>query len=131
MTAVEITTRNIEDYRGSLTIGPRDLPPVDLWAIFDYSAFYGRSNGLIVPLETLVSFKNELVDGKFLSGEKPDPRQTAFHHMMNAVKGGQKRAPLSVRNKQDGNFIIVDGNATAQALMLLGWAEVPVLVEVA
>ena len=103
---------------------------MDIWAIFDRSAFDGRSNGLIVPLDRIVSTKNELLDQKFLAGEKLDPRQTAFNHMTLAAKShGPKRVPLSVHKKTDEIFTILDGNATAQVLMLTGWNEVPVLVE--
>jgi hypothetical protein len=129
MTGVEITVKNIENYRGALTIGQSDLP-MDIWAIFDRSVFEGCSNGLIVPLEKIVSTKNELLDQKFLAGEKLDPRQTAFNYMTHSVKGaGRKRAPLSVQKETDGTFVILDGNATVQVLMLTGWNEVPVLVE--
>jgi hypothetical protein len=39
-----------------------------------------------------------------------------------------KRGPLLVHQTSATRFDIVDGNATAQVLMLVGWVVVPVIV---
>jgi hypothetical protein len=55
-----------------------------------------------------------------------------WHDDWQADKGNlraKKRAPLDVMALPDGRFLIQDGNATAQALMLAGWTQVPVMVQ--
>jgi hypothetical protein len=121
-----ITTRNIEDFRGALTLKPGDLP-YELWKVFDRLAYESAENPRIVPVQNLVSPKNQLLDPKFISGKKADPRQTAFNFMSSAALGlNDKRPPLKVYVGDQASFQILDGNATAQVLMLVGWSEVPV-----
>jgi hypothetical protein len=45
------------------------------------------------------------------------------------AEGAKPRAPLTVTANADGTFEILDGNATAQVLMLAGWQSVPVSVQ--
>jgi len=123
-----ITAANIEDFRGTIAFGPGDLP-FDLWEIFDERTFRAAGDGRIVPLENIVSTKNPLADPRFLAGEKPDPRQTAFDRMVSAGKGLiDRRPPLKAQLSDDGMFYIEDGNATVQVLMLVGWAAAAVEV---
>lgn len=123
-----ITTENIETFRGGLSLKHGDLS-CEIWEIFDRNAFDTGHDAHIVSVHKLVSTKNQLLDQKFLSGEKPDPRQTAFTLMKNAALGlNSKRKPLSVCRDMNGAYEVIDGNATAQVLMFVGWNEVPVEV---
>jgi hypothetical protein len=128
MNTNRITFENIEKYRGGLSIKPGDLAE-DIWSVFARSAFDGLANAKIVPIHQIISTKNELDDPLFLNGKKPDPRQTAFERMREAAYGLiARRQPILVEENKDGNFTIVDGNATVQVLMLLGWKEVAVQI---
>lgn len=123
-----ITTENIESFRGSLLLKPGELP-FKMWDVFDREAFEQSKSGSIVPLNTLVSTKNELADPKFLKGLKQDPRLTAFQFSTSAAQGNnKKREPLTVKDPVNGKYEIVDGNATAQMLMFVGWSEVPIII---
>lgn len=123
---VSITTDNIEDFRGVLGIRPGNLP-FDMWRVFDRSAFESLGNSLIVPVAKLVSTKNQLLDTRFVTSQKRDPRQIAFERMVAAANGLiERRAPIKAIPKPDGRFHIEDGNATAQVLMLAGWKEAPI-----
>ena len=95
--------------------------------MFDRSAFDSCKTGKIVPIEKIVSTKNQLLDPKFIAGQKADPRQTAFKWMTAAAKGETKRRePITATSGSDGAFLVDDGNATIQVLMFVGWAEAPV-----
>jgi hypothetical protein len=123
---VAITALNIEDFRGELTFTKGDLP-YNLWSVFSRDAYDNCAPAGIVPVAKLVSRKNEVQDPKFVAGLKEDPRQTAFHRMTVAARDGSVgREPLKVRPAANGSFDVIDGNATAQVLMLVGWQEVPV-----
>lgn len=125
---VAITTKNIEEYRGALTIGPANLE-VGVWDVFDNDKYNASTSARIVPMEQVVSTKNQLLDEKFLRGDKPDPRQNAFDLMLQAAKGKiPKRGPLNAVLLESGTYVVQDGNATVQALMLAGWKEVPVVL---
>jgi hypothetical protein len=126
-----ITTENIECYRGALTLRSGDLP-FDIWKVFERAAFDVTENARVVAVQSLVSTKNQLLDPDFVNGIKADPRQTAFKSMTSAALGfNERRLPLKVFKADLNSFQIVDGNATAQVLMLVGWKEVPVeIVEV-
>jgi hypothetical protein len=125
---VAITTQNIEDFRGALTIQPGDLP-YGPWDIFDRAAFEQAPHPALLALDTLVSTKNQLLDPKFVAGQKADPRQNALARMTDAARGTlAKRPPITVRLGDAGTYRIEDGNATVQALMLAGWTHVPAQV---
>lgn len=125
---IRITTQNIEDYRGALTVQPGDFA-VDIWSVFDRNAFEACSNSHVVGIEHIVSTKNQLEDPKFLSGMKGDPRKTALDRMRDAAAGKlERRAPIAVEEQNDGTYEVLDGNATAQILMLAGWKEVAVTI---
>jgi len=124
-----ITVDTIESFRDDLSIHAGDLP-FDMWEIFDKAAFVTSPNSQIISLAKLVSTKDQRQDPAFLAGQKPDPRLTAFDRMVAAGKGFMaRRAPLTVIERGDGTYHVLDGNATAQVLMLVGWKQVPVLLE--
>ena len=126
MKSAHITTRNIESYRGTLTIRVGDLAG-DIWSVFDRSIFHSIVDARIVPLDQIISIKNQLEDTKFVNGQKPDPRQSALERMREAASGiCSGREPLTVEANSNGTYTILDGNATAQVLMLAGWKEVAV-----
>ena len=121
-----ITVDNIRQFAGGVDVSKLAETPDAL-----NLAFAGATGARVVPLSALQSFKNELEDPKFMAGLKPDPRQTAAKYIALAIAGEEgvkKRAPLEVEANGDGTFVIQDGNATAQALMLAGWTRVPVVV---
>lgn len=125
MKELKITEYNISNYIGDLQFGPGDLP-FDLWEVFDKKIFDSLSNKDILPIDQIVSCKNQMLDPKFLSGEKKDPRQTAFDWMLLAAKGEtKKRAPIRVVPCADGKYRVDDGNATVQVLMIVKWNQVP------
>jgi hypothetical protein len=128
MPNVEITTGNIDLYRGGLTISPNDLH-YEIWDVFDHHAFLNTPHAQVVALHHIVSVKNQLEDPKFLAGLKPDPRSVAMTRMRAAAEGRiPRRVPISVRKADDTRLIVIDGNATAQVLMLAGWKDVPVVL---
>lgn len=124
----EITTATIAQHRGGVTTTPLDHATT--WDVFDRAAFEALGpQATLLPLDKLVSTKNELLDPKFLAGQKADPRTTAIARMADAAAGRiPRRAPLTVVQRADGRYTIQDGNATAQALMLAGWTHVPVQI---
>ena len=121
----EITSATIEQHRGGVTTTPLDHATT--WDVFDRAAFEALGpQATLLPLDKLVSTKNELLDPKFLAGQKADPRITAIARMADAAAGTiPRRAPLTVVQRADGRYVIQDGNATAQALMLAGKTHVP------
>ncbi|HEU5069211.1 MAG TPA: hypothetical protein VFV96_02230 [Verrucomicrobiae bacterium] len=128
MDSVRITTQNIEQYRGKLGFRLGDLP-FEMWQVFDRSAYDACGTGMIVPIEKIVSTKNQLLDPKFIAGQKGDPRHTAFKWMTAAAKGQTKRRdPITATSARDGTFLVNDGNATIQVLMFVGWPEAPVAI---
>jgi hypothetical protein len=121
-----ITVETVENFRGGLNISRGDLP-FDIWQVFDRKAFEACSTAQIVPVAKLISTKDERKDPSFLAGQQPDPRQRAFDRMAAAARGlVDRRMPLKAVRKSDGAFHILDGNATAQVLMLAGWEEAPI-----
>lgn len=124
---IEITSKNIESFRGALDLKHGDLP-YDIWMVFDKDTSIATET-CMATVEKLISTKNQLLDPKFVRGEKKDPRQTAFDFMLGAALGrNTRRAPLKATKKEGGFFLILDGNATAQVLMLVGWTEAPIQI---
>ncbi|MBP7950374.1 MAG: hypothetical protein KA004_12025 [Verrucomicrobiales bacterium] len=122
-----ITSGNISDYAGTVDVAALAARKNNFRGAFviEPGAFK------LVRLSQLISTKNELQDKKFIAGLKKDPRQTAADWIVKAIEneaGAKKRDPLDVIDNQDGTYTIVDGNATAQALMLAGWSAVPVRI---
>ncbi len=117
--STNITYKNIEDFRGDLTFQSSDFS-FGIWDIFDYQIYQTKGNTKLVSLNKIISTKNQLLDEKFLSGFKKDPRQKAFEFMKKAALGEmEKREPIKVTK----DFYIIDGNATVQVLMLLSWKD--------
>ena len=118
-----ITTRNIEKYRGNIKLKFSDNS-FKIWDIFDFEKYTNLTNATMVPIDKLISTKNQLLDKDYLKGLKKDSRQNAFELMKKASLGKiPKRDPLKITK----DFYIIDGNATAQVLMLLKWKdEIPV-----
>lgn len=125
---VKITTGNIGSFRGCLTIQTNDMPD-DIWSVFEKAVFDNSKNAQLIPVSQTVSTKNQLDDEAFKKGLKADPRQTAYDRMCEAAKGKlPRREPITVRLNADMTFDVVDGNATIQVLMFLGWQNVPAIV---
>ena len=77
-----ITLKNIREFKGTLDIQAGSLP-FEIWQIFDQRVFEALGgNGHLVPISTVVSTKNQLLDPKFVAGKKQDPRQNAFDKMI-------------------------------------------------
>lgn len=122
---MDITTKNIEQYRGNLVLEKLEAP-FFAWDIFDFVQYSNLSNGKMISIDKLISTKNQLLNEDYLKGLKKDPRQNAFELMKKASLGEiPKREPLKITK----DFHIINGNATAQVLMLLSWrGKVPVEV---
>lgn len=113
---------NIEDFRGNVDSSKLASIPENegsLSAIFNTKA----SGAFVVRLDKLISPRNELQDEKYVSGQKADPRQTAINFMVSNLSGEAigPRSPIELADNGDGTYTILDGNATAQGLMLAGW----------
>lgn len=120
-----ITVENIEDFRADLKFQKEDLRD-RIWSVFDKAQYDASVSRELVMVKNLISTKNQLQDEKFLRGEKADPRLTAFNFMVKAAIGkATKRAPLIVKKLPSESYLIIDGNATAQVLMLVGWKYAP------
>jgi hypothetical protein len=74
-----------------------------------------------VPLDQLVPTKP--------AASQPKSVEKAAGFMRGAAAGGAKRDPITVRQRADGKFQIVDGNATYGAAEQFGWKDMPVRVE--
>lgn len=124
-----ITVANIDQYRGGLTTCSDDLK-CGIWDVFDKALFDKKAlTAKLVPLNDVVSTKDQRADPKFLAGAKADPRLVALSHMQNAAANkGRKREPIKVSQHSDGLFYVIDGNATAQVLMTAEWTEIPVWI---
>ena len=128
MCDIQITKKNIEEFRADLKIRDGDLP-FGIWDVFDHDSFESSQTSNIVTIERMVSIKDERFDPDYVSGAKPDPRQTAFEKMKKAAGGLlTRRGPIQARKNEDGLLFVIDGNARVQVLMLVGWQELPVEV---
>ena len=89
----------------------KDLPE-DPWRYFEK-----ESGATLVPLSKLV-----------LSHDRGQTRAESF--MRAAYNGtGDKRAPISVRERADGTFTVLDGNSTCKIARAAGWKTIPVIVK--
>lgn len=62
------------------------------------------------------------------SADRPSEVDRAIQHISNVaggVAGATPRAPIDVRDNGDGTFLIIDGNATHEAAIRLGWKKLP------
>lgn len=128
MKEVKITLCNIDKYLGDLALDI-ELFPTNIWDVFDERSYRLRDHTDIISLSLVICTKNQLTDPRFLSGEKRDPRQTAYNRMLDASKGLiDKRDPITVAMNKDGTCSIIDGNATSQVLMIMGWKNIPIQI---
>lgn len=93
-------------------------------------AFKPHEDAVEVPVDSLVTHKNQNEDPKYQKGLKRHPVSTAAAFMAKAIAGEvEKRDPISVQDNGDGTFTVLDGNATSQAAMMVGADTIPVLVQ--
>lgn len=103
----------------------------DMWTFFDDRQFSACENSKIVPLAKLVHTKIHVPDPEVTAGRKPHPVQKAYSYFLRAaVKDPlvSPRKPITVTDCADGKYAIVDGYATVQAAIFVGWKFVPVNV---
>lgn len=124
-----ISLSNITDHQPLFEVDPAALPESAMWKVFDEAAFGAAHSKELVSLDRVISRKDQSKDPKFMRREKPDPRETAYRFMVANVNGENlPRAPISVTAQEDGTFEVVDGNATAQVIMLAGWNTIPCVI---
>ena len=83
---VFITKSNINDFRGQVDVSALAKYRDRYTQAFDFSEDDLQNGSVrLVPIESLVSTKNELEDPKFKAGIKKDPRQTAANMMVKAI----------------------------------------------
>lgn len=102
----------------------------DLWTFFDKQQFDASANSKIVSLSKLVYTKNPLPNPDVVTGKKPHPVQKAYSYFLRAVAKDplvSPRKPVMVTANADGTYTIVDGYATVQAAIFVGWKFVPVM----
>jgi hypothetical protein len=79
-------------------------------------------DALLVPLERLRPTKPP--------SSQPESVAVARRRMLDAAAGEiPRRAPLLVRERGDGTFDVLDGNATYAVALAAGWPDLPVVVE--
>lgn len=92
--------------------------------------FHKHPDAQLLPLDKVISTKDQSLDEKYLAGQKAHPVATAAKAMASAYEGqGFKRGPINVRSNQDGTYTVQDGNATTQAAQGAGWEKIPALVD--
>ena len=127
-----ITQANIADFANSFKIRRETMPESAMWRVFDRSAFEADPNSRLVRVNELISRKDQREDPKFMAGKKQFPLANAYRFMLGAEQrreGSMRRAPIEVSRNADGTYEVLDGNATAQVLMLAGWRYVPTSVK--
>lgn len=93
-------------------------------------AFKDHPEAVVVPVDSLVTHKNQNDDIKYQKGLKAHPVTTAAKFMAKAIAGeAERRDPISVRDNGNGTYEVLDGNATSQAAMMAGWDDMPVLIQ--
>lgn len=101
----------------------------DIWTFFDKQPFDGSGNSKIVPLSKLVQTKIHVRDPEVAAGKKPHPVQKAYSYFLRTVAKDplvSPREPITVTSNDDGTYAIIDGYATVQAAIFVGWKFVPV-----
>ena len=127
-----ITAQNVKEFTGTLAVSPNALPESGMWNVFDRTKFDAAEGAEVVPVSQLISRKDERQDPKYKAGTKGFPVANAYKFMLQSQQGRSEkggREPLTVTRNADGTFEILDGNSTAQVLMLAGWKSVPVSVQ--
>ncbi len=105
----------------------------DTWKFFDKKAFGESPNAKLVLVSKLIQAKVHAPDPDVLNGNKPHPVFKAYSYFL-ILSGRYKnplvmpRKPITVAANPDGTYNIVDGSATVQAAIFVGWKYVPVIV---
>jgi len=99
------------------------------WDIFDWSQAQ-QAEARLISTASLVSEKNELANSDGGVKPKRDPRITAADRIGQATLGNiARRKPFVATKLESGQYRLIDGNATFQALTLCEWSgEVPTVV---
>lgn len=103
----------------------------DMWTFFDKRQFDACKDSKIVPLSKLVHTKIHVPDPEVAAGKKPHPVHKAYSYFLRAAAKDplvSPRQPITVTANFDGTYTIVDGYATVQAAIFVGWKFVPVNV---
>lgn len=127
-----ITRANVRDFIGTLAVSDTALPESAIWRVFNKEAFDGKPDARMIPVEKLVSRKDEREDKQYQAGTKDFPVKNAYVAMVRNAQGRGEQAgrdPIRITANKDGTFEILDGNATSQVLMAAGWREVPAILE--
>jgi hypothetical protein len=128
----KITTDNAIEFAENMPVNRVALPEDAVWKVFDRAAYDADPRARLIPVNRVVSRKDERADPKYVAGLKDFPLKTAYKRMVqNAHRKMPEpgRAPINVVEMPDGTFEIEDGNATTQVLMLAGWKRVPAIVQ--
>ncbi|MEO8005426.1 MAG: hypothetical protein ABI771_11010 [Betaproteobacteria bacterium] len=114
--------------------GPQGLPP-DISANEAISALAAERDNMaafasadhVVPIDALVSIWNATDDVRERNGAECDPRVKAAKRMVSAILGQTPaRMPLTVLERSDGKYDVLDGNATLEAAKLARWTRLPI-----
>jgi hypothetical protein len=90
---------------------------------------YGHERYFVLPADVRLVPLERLRPTKPPSSQ-PESVAAARGRMLDAAEGRiPRRVPLLVRERGDGTFDIVDGNATYGVALAAGWLDLPVLVE--
>ena len=105
----------------------------DIWTFFDKKKFDESSKAKIIPISQIVQSRVHAADPDVITGEKMHPVKKAYSYFL-ILSGEAKdplvmpRKPITVIMNPDGTFNVVDGSATVQAAIFVGWKSVPVIV---
>lgn len=76
----------------------------------------------VVPIDQLVSTKTDAENAQG-GGASPKRMRAAYDGLLG------KRDPITVRQRQDGRYDVVDGNGTLTGVRAYGWKNLPVRIE--
>ncbi len=119
----------------SITAESLGIKPIkeDTWTFFDKKKFDDSSNSKMVSISKLIQARVHAADPDVLSGKKTHPVQKAYSYFL--ILSGKDndplvmpRKPITVTANPDSTFNIVDGSATVQAAIFVGWKSLPVIV---
>ena len=99
------------------------------WDIFDWTKAQ-QAGAHLISTESVLSEKDETQDHRNGGNRKRDPRLTAADRIGEAILGRlARREPFVACRLDNGQYRLLDGNATFQALTLCEWSgEVPAVV---
>jgi hypothetical protein len=102
-----------------------------IWKFFDADAFKSLANTRVVSISQLISENIEEHPTGLFTSRQNHPVHKAYNYFRRATEGDpsvKPRAPITVRDNDDGTFTIIDGLATTSAAKILGWKFVPVQI---